>query len=136
MGHGSRFYSIKALRNAGVRQLARAGRLDLARQLWADTLPLHNQDWAAPNRAGVVSLIAARLEQPGAAETGLQATRDFLARCAAAEAGRLAQEFPEDAARRPPSMGGPGGGPPPSNPAPERSRPAPPPHRGNPPAPR
>ena len=136
MGHGSRFYSIKALRNAGVRQLARAGRLDLARQLWADTLPLHNQDWAAPNRAGVVSLIAARLEQPGAAEAGLQATRDFLARCAAAEAGRLAQDFPEDAARRPPSMGGPGGGPPPSNSAPERSRPAPPPHRGNPPAPR
>ena len=136
MGHGSRFYSIKALRNAGVRQLARAGRLDLARQLWADTLPLHNQDWAAPNRAGVVSLIAARLETPGAAEAALQATRDFLARCAAAEAGTLATDFPEDAARRPPSMGGPGGGPPPQNAGPGRSRPAPPPQRGNPPAPR
>ena len=59
--HGSRFYNVKQARNDIVRQLARGGDFALAASVLADNLPLHNQDWACPNRAGILSAIEGRL---------------------------------------------------------------------------
>ena len=59
--HGSRFYNVKQARNALVRQLARAGHFDVAASVLADNHPLHHQDWACPNRAGILSAIEGRL---------------------------------------------------------------------------
>jgi len=59
--HGSRFYNIKQLRNAGVRALASRGHFTQARLLLADHRPLHNQDWACPNRAGILQAIEGRV---------------------------------------------------------------------------
>jgi len=59
--HGSRFYNVKQLRNVGMRALASRGHVDHARALLADNLPLHNQDWACPNRAGILQAIDGRL---------------------------------------------------------------------------
>ena len=44
MGHGSRYYNIKQLRNEVVRRLADVGRPDLARKALAFNHPLHHQD--------------------------------------------------------------------------------------------
>jgi len=59
--HGSRFYNVKQARNDLVRQLARGGDFTRAASVLADNLPLHNQDWACPNRAGILSAIEGRL---------------------------------------------------------------------------
>jgi hypothetical protein len=71
--HGSRFYNIKQLRNATIRQLARAGKYQMAHRVLQDHFPLHNQDWACPNREGILRAIDGRLlalaENPLAEET-------------------------------------------------------------------
>ncbi len=57
----SRYYNLKQARNEAVRQLARAGRPDLAAALLDDAFPLHRQDLACPNRAGILRGIQGRL---------------------------------------------------------------------------
>ncbi len=69
-GHGSRYYNIKQLRNEAVRQLARAGEPALALEVLRSHWPLHHQDWACPNREGILSAIEGRL----LAEAGLEPT--------------------------------------------------------------
>jgi hypothetical protein len=91
--HGSRFYNIKQLRNAGVRVLASRGHHEAAAQLLADQRPLHNQDWACPNRAGILRSLEGRLALAGGnldtAATAFQEatalTRSFLGEVAKAE---------------------------------------------------
>jgi len=61
MGHGSRYYNIKQLRNEAVRQLAAAGHHSIARQALQMNFPLHHQDWECPNREGILMTIDARL---------------------------------------------------------------------------
>ena len=90
--HGSRYYNVKQARNDGVRQLARAGEPALALALLADHEPLHHQDWACPNRAGILKALNGRLllaaGDPGA-DAALDAARAqslaFLADVDAAE---------------------------------------------------
>lgn len=109
-GHGSRYYNLKQARNEAVRQLARAGQPALARQVLAGSWPLHGQDWACPNREGILRTIDARLlAAQGESEAALDryaealaAADAFLAAVAAAEAGR-------QVGRSPPGSG-PGGG--------------------------
>lgn len=59
--HGSRFYNVKQVRNEGVRVLASQGHAAQALALLNDNLPLHHQDWACPNREGIVLALRARL---------------------------------------------------------------------------
>ena len=59
--HGSRFYNIKQMRNACTRQLARAGHFAEAQEIFQTSFPLHNQDWACPNREGLLLTISGRL---------------------------------------------------------------------------
>jgi hypothetical protein len=84
--HGSRYYNIKQVRNAGVRQLARAGRPDLALRVLRGHRPLHHQDWACPNRAGILLAIEGRLlavseakEAPKVLRQAADAATAFLA---------------------------------------------------------
>ena len=60
-GHGSRFYNVKQARGEAVRQLARHGRPELALDVLRDNYPLHNQDWACPNRLGILQALEGRL---------------------------------------------------------------------------
>lgn len=62
LGHGSRFYNIKQVRNEAVRQLARAGEPALALSVLRSNRPLHNQDWACPNRDGILRALEGRLQ--------------------------------------------------------------------------
>lgn len=57
----SRYYNLKQARNEAVRQLARAGAFREAALLLEGAFPLHGQDRAAPNRAGVLRGIQGRL---------------------------------------------------------------------------
>ena len=59
--HGSRFYNIKQLINAGTRHLARAGHFKEALQVFEMHRPLHSQDWLCPNREGIQLGIEGRL---------------------------------------------------------------------------
>ena len=59
--HGSRFYNVKQLRNATVRQLARSHHYQEAHLVLQDNFPLHNQDWACPNREGILLALDGRL---------------------------------------------------------------------------
>ena len=61
MGHGSRYYNIKQLRNEVLRRLADAGHTRLARQVISMNYPLHHQDWECPNREGILVAIDGRL---------------------------------------------------------------------------
>ena len=61
MGHGSRYYNIKQLRNEALRRLADAGQTRLARQVLSMNYPLHHQDWECPNRKGILVAIDGRL---------------------------------------------------------------------------
>ena len=65
--HGSKFYNVKQLRNATVRQLARAKHYAAAYTLFQDNFPLHHQDWACPNRQGLLLAVARRLLASGRA---------------------------------------------------------------------
>ncbi|MFT5584665.1 MAG: hypothetical protein ACI9VR_002250, partial [Cognaticolwellia sp.] len=60
-GHGSRFYNVKQVRNEGVRVLASQGHYTQALALLSDNFPLHHQDWACPNRQGILGILQARL---------------------------------------------------------------------------
>lgn len=108
-GHGSRFYNIKQLRNAAVRQLAMAGAHAQALEILADNWPLHHQDWACPNRAGILHAVEGRLR----AEQGDEQADAILAQSIEDGLAFLAQV--DDAARRPPAGppngSGPNGGP-------------------------
>lgn len=57
----SRYYNIKAARNEAIRQLARAGASAVAAQIVLESFPLHAQDWACPNRAGILHGLRGRL---------------------------------------------------------------------------
>ena len=59
--HGSKFYNVKQFRNATIRQLARAGHYKHAHRVLQDHFPLHHQDWACPNREGILLAIDGRL---------------------------------------------------------------------------
>ncbi len=116
--HGSRFYNIKQLRNAGVRVLASRGHYTQAASLLADHRPLHNQDWACPNRAGILRAIEARAALAGG---------DLpTAQSAIEEASELARTFLREVAQAEKSPGHglkpPGFGPPPSGARPPKKR--------------
>ena len=103
MPHNSRYYNVKQLRNAGVRQLARAGAFPAALEILGDNWPLHHQDWACPNRAGILHALEGRLRaeagDPRAAEVlrqALQDGEDFLRQVAGAE-----RRQPQQTARPP-----------------------------------
>lgn len=92
-GHGSRYYNIKQARNEAVRRLASAGHPRLALTALRQSWPLHHQDWACPNREGILRAIEARLlvlaDDPDAAaalQTAWSASLDFLRRVDEAEA--------------------------------------------------
>ena len=90
MGHGSRYYNIKQLRNETLRRLADAGHARLARQVLAMNYPLHHQDWECPNRKGILVAIDGRL----AAIAGDPDAMDRLL-----EARALSDEFLNQVAR-------------------------------------
>jgi hypothetical protein len=103
--HGSRFYNVKQFRNACVRQLALAGSFTESYLLLQQNFPLHNQDWACPNRKGILEAIGGRLlvldSNPDAVETletSIQTSLDFLQKVSLAEKGKLREP-------KPPSMG-------------------------------
>jgi len=75
-GHGSRFYNIKQVRNEAVRQLARAGEPELALSVLRSNRPLHNQDWACPNRDGILRALEGRLLAETGDTTGALRTLD------------------------------------------------------------
>ena len=76
MGHGSRYYNIKQLRNEAVRQLANAGHYAIARQVLQMNFPLHHQDWECPNREGILVAIDGRLAaSAGLADAGERLNR-------------------------------------------------------------
>ena len=72
-GHGSRYYNMKQARNEGVRVLTRRGRPDLAARVLEGAFPLHKQDWACPNRAGILHVIEGRLRAEAGDRAGAEA---------------------------------------------------------------
>jgi len=116
--HGSRFYNIKQLRNAGVRVLASRGQHTEAAKLLADQRPLHNQDWACPNRAGILRAIEGRAALAGGDLSTAQA--------ALTEASTLARAFLQEVAQAEKNPGyglkAPGFGPPPAGNRPPQKR--------------
>ena len=99
--HGSRFYNIKQLRNATVRQLARSGAYTEAYTLFMDNFPLHHQDWACPNRKGLLLAVAGRLlaegKSPKALETlqtSIDSSMAFLEKVNLAEQGKITSPRP------------------------------------------
>lgn len=110
--HGSRFYNVKQFRNACTRQLARLGHYAEALRIFKDSFPLHHQDWACPNREGLLLVIVGRLEiSSGQFDTGIQtlrtslnASKEFLEKVDQAEQGQLTTP-------KPPMMSGRGGTP-------------------------
>jgi hypothetical protein len=117
LGHGSRYYNIKQARNEAVRRLAEAGQARLALVVLRQSWPLHHQDWACPNREGILRAIEGRLlvlaGDPGAADalqTAWSTSLAFLRQIDAAEAAG------PGAGLKPPSpgpiSGGAAGGPP------------------------
>ena len=83
-GHGSRFYNIKQVRNEAVRQLARSGRPDLALAVLRTNRPLHHQDWACPNRDGILRSLEGRLEAESGDTPAARRTLDEAVRVASA----------------------------------------------------
>ena len=55
------YYNQKQARNEVVRQLARAGAYGVAADVVAAAFPLHRQDFACPNRAGILTGLRGRL---------------------------------------------------------------------------
>ncbi|MFZ5481404.1 MAG: hypothetical protein ACOZNI_31880 [Myxococcota bacterium] len=60
-GWGSTYYNVKQIRNEGVRVLANRGDFAGALAILRDSWPLHAQDWACPNREGILRGIEGRL---------------------------------------------------------------------------
>ena len=128
--HGSRFYNVKQFRNACTRQLARLGHYEEALNIFNDSFPLHHQDWACPNREGLLLVIVGRLEfSAGQFDTGIQtlrrsidASKAFLENVNQAEQGSLTTP-------KPPMMSGMGG--PPNGSPLKNGPPGQPPHGGN-----
>lgn len=119
--HGSRFYNIKQLRNAGVRQLARAGAYTEALAVLSDNRPLHHQDWACPNRTGILRAVEGRLR----AEAGDPQADAVLAQ-AIEEGSAFLAEVDAAAARGPQGPQGPPNGGAPRGPAGDPARSGPP----------
>ena len=100
--HGSRFYNVKQMRNACTRQLARAGHFSEAQEIFQTGFPLHNQDWACPNREGLLLTISGRLylqdQQKIQGQKILQKAIDsglkFLEQVSKAEKGELKEPRP------------------------------------------
>ncbi len=89
---GIKYYAIKQLRNTAVRHLARGGHYAEALEVLAANQPLHNQDWACPDRAAILVAMEARLRllagDPSAEATaarGLKEAELFLAHVATRE---------------------------------------------------
>ena len=94
--YGSLFYTKKQLRNATVRQLARAKRFKEAFAIHQLNFPLHHQDWACPNREGLLNALGGRLlaeaespEAEAALLDAIQTSQDFLAQVTQAEKGQI-----------------------------------------------
>ena len=104
--HGSRFYNVKQVRNEGVRVLSSQGHHAQALALLSDNFPLHHQDWACPNRQGILLILQARLEHlsgsPPAWDAALAATATFR------ELSRRAQSGEEVGVQMPGPPGKPG----------------------------
>jgi hypothetical protein len=148
-GHGSRFYNIKQLRNEAVRQLSIRGDHDQALLVLEANWPLHNQDWACPNREGILLALKGRLqalagmaEADATLQASQQAARDFLANIDKAEAGEevgVRPPMPRLPAGQPEGQGpgpgqrGPGQGPGSQGPGKQGPGPQTPPPRGQPP---
>ena len=122
--HGSRFYNVKQFRNGCTRQLARLGHYEEALSIFNGSFPLHHQDWACPNREGLLLVIVGRLEMSaGDLDSGtatlqrsIQSSKDFLEKTEQAEQGLITTP-------KPPMMGGHGGGPPNGHrPSPQKGR--------------
>ena len=97
--------------------LARRGRYDLALSLVRDNFPLHDHDWACPNREGILLGLEGRLMalagDPGAdakLEQAVKAARAFLDEVARAPGTPSAPHSPGTAPQTNP--------PPPRGPAP------------------
>ena len=79
----SRYYNIKAARDEAIRQLARQGAPDVAVQILDQSFPLHAQDFACPNRAGILMGLRGRLlaiaGDPGAEDALSAALREGAA---------------------------------------------------------
>lgn len=114
--HASRYYNEKQLRNAGLRALAQSGRAAAARELLAGVYPLHNQDWACPNREGILMALDGALAlSAGQTDEGRARLREALTQSVAflekvdqaarAGAGRGPGAPPRG--KGPPSPGGP-----------------------------
>ena len=109
--HGSRFYNVKQFRNACTRQLARLGHYEEALAIFNGSFPLHHQDWACPNRQGLLEVIVGRLEfSAGDIDAGrktlqqsIQSSKDFLEKVGQAQQGLITTP-------KPPMMGGPPNG--------------------------
>ena len=113
--HGSRYYNVKQARNEAVRQLARRDRADLALQVLGDSYPLHHQDWACPNREGILQALEGRLlaesgqldEADARLAKSLESSRAFLSLVDQADVAP-----PGTVGKSPPAMGPPKGAPP------------------------
>jgi hypothetical protein len=97
----SSYYNAKQVRDTAIRVLARQGHAYEAALALRGFRPLHNQDWACPDRPAILSAIEGRLlllagdaEAQAVLERALSESDDFLARIAGAERqvrGRLGQ---------------------------------------------
>lgn len=99
---GIRYYAIKQLRNTATRQLATGGHYREALTVVRGHGALHAQDWACPDRAGILALIEARIlvvtDDPGALSALDRADAhisDFLAHVAQAETNPRATPGPQ-----------------------------------------
>ena len=93
--HGSRFYNIKQLINAGTRHLARTGHYREALTVFQLHRPLHKQDWLCPNREGIQLGIEGRL----AALSGDQTTGQETLLLAIQESDSWLQRIAREKAR-------------------------------------
>ena len=100
--HGSRFYNVKQFRNGCTRQLARMGHYKEAKTIFDGSFPLHHQDWACPNREGLLLVILGRLtalsESTDAGiqtlEQSIQSGLNFLKQVDDAEQGIITEPKP------------------------------------------
>lgn len=109
--HGSRFYNVKQVRNEGVRVLASQGHHTQALALLSDNFPLHHQDWACPNREGILRILQARLEHlagaPTSWEAAMTSTELFLDQSQRAQGGeQVGVQMPGPPGRPGPPRGG------------------------------